>query len=179
MPDLTMGPDGFSYASGTQSNIGIPFYRRATSTSSSSLGSSYSDFFTTPDWNIPKNSQFTIHFRCPCRSETTGWGGLYIRPYYRVNSGSWVQCCNSGFTTSMGTGKRMIGGHDHVQTFDFTNMTSDFTFAIKFQGRRYDSTNAVMGGSHNFAGADAARTPITGSDNPWWHYCVLNGWSRA
>ena len=170
MADMVLGPEGFSYSgSTTNKDIGQPFYRRAGSSSNYSVGSSWTNLFTSPDWSIPKKSQLVMNFRIPIRQNTTGWGGAYLRTYYRVNSGGWVNCGNSGYTTAMGNGKYMISGHDQMQTFDFLNRTSDFTLGFLVQARHYDSSNLDTGGDHDInTGDSAANTAIGVSSHPWW-----------
>ena len=180
MADMVLGPEGFSYSgSTTNKDIGQPFYRRAGSSSNYSVGSSWTNLFTSPDWSIPKKSQLVMNFRIPIRQNTTGWGGAYIRTYYRVNSGSWVDCGNSGYTTAMGEGKRMISGHDQMQSFDFLNRTSDFTLGFLIQARHYNDTSMNTGASHGIeAAAGAAQTALGTGSQPWRFYMTINGWSR-
>ena len=178
MADMVLGPDGFSYNGSTSNaNIGQPFYRRAGSNTNYGLNSSWQNCFQSPDWSIPKKSQLVMNFRVPIRNDNNGWGGAYVRPYYRVNSGGWIDCGNAGYTTCMGYGKRMISGHDHMQTFDFTGKTSDFTLGFLIQCRTYDSS-ANTGGSHNLEGADGTAQTDTGTSVPWRWYMTINGWTR-
>ena len=180
MADMVLGPEGFTYSGSTNNkDIGQPFYRRAGSQSNYNVGSSYTNIFTSPDWSIPKKSQLVMNFRIPIRQNTTGWGGAYLRTYYRVNSGGWVNCGNSGYTTAMGSGKYMISGHDQMQSFDFLNRTSDFTLGFLIQGRHYDSQNFETGGDHSIENGSSAANTATGvSSHPWWMYMTINGWSR-
>jgi len=180
MADMVLGPEGFSYSGSTNNkDIGQPFYRRAGSTNNYNVGGSWTNIFQSPDWSIPKKSQLVMNFRVPIRQNTTGWGGAYIRTYYRVNSGGWVDCGNSGYTTAMGSGKYMISGHDQMQTFDFLNKTSDFTLGFLVQGTHYDSQNFDTGGDHDInTGDGAANTAIGVNSHPWWMYMTINGWTR-
>ena len=119
---MILGPDGFSYSGSTNNqNIGTPFYRRHGSSSGSTVSGGWTNIFQSPDWNIPKKCQLVMNFRTPVRNNTYNWGGMYTRTYYRVNSGGWVDCGHSGYTTAMGYNKYMISGHDNMQTFDFLN----------------------------------------------------------
>ena len=178
MADMILGPDGFSYSGSTNNqNIGTPFYRRHGSNSSSSVSGGWTNIFQSPDWNIPKKCQLVMNFRCPVRNNTYNWGGMYTRTYYRVNSGGWVDCGHSGYTTAMGYNKYMISGHDNMQTFDFLNYTSDFTLGFLVQGTHYNSTN-YTGGDHNIGGASGTAQADIGASTPWYMYMTLNGWSR-
>tara|TARA_S200000501_G_scaffold206733_1_gene194353 strand:- start:980 stop:1525 length:546 start_codon:yes stop_codon:yes gene_type:complete len=180
MADMVLGPEGFSYSGSTNNkDIGQPFYRRAGSSSNYNVGGSWTNIFQSPDWSIPKKSQLVMNFRAPIRQNTTDWGGAYIRTYYRVNSGGWVDCGNAGYTTAMGNGKYMISGHDNMQTFDFLNKTSDFTLGFLVQGTHYNASNFDTGGDHSIENADSAANTATGvSSYPWWMYMTINGWSR-
>ena len=180
MADMVLGPEGFSYSgSTTNKDIGQPFYRRAGSSSNYSVGSSWTNLFTSPDWSIPKKSQLVMNFRIPIRQNTTGWGGAYLRTYYRVNSGGWVDCGNSGYTTAMGNGKYMISGHDQMQTFDFLNRTSDFTLGFLVQATHYNDVNMNTGSSHGIEAAETeARNRLGTGSEPWRFYMTLNGWTR-
>ncbi len=179
MADMVLGPDGFSYSGSTANeNIGQPFYRRAGSDSNYTVGGGWTSIFTSPDWSIPKKSQLVMNFRVPVRSDRDDWGGMWTRTFYRVDSGGWVDCGDSGYTTAMGTGKRMISGHDHMQTFDFLNKTSDFTLGFLVQGKNYSGNNNT-GGDHNIDTADnEARNRLGTGAEPWRFYMTLNGWSR-
>ena len=180
MADMVLGPEGFSYSgSTTNENIGQPFYRRAGSDSNYNVGGGWNTIFTSPDWSIPKKSQLVMNFRVPIRMDSYSWGGAYIRTFYRVNSGGWVDCGNSGYTTAMGLGKRMISGHDNMQTFDFLNRTSDFTLGFLVQATHYNDVNMNTGSSHGIEAADtAARTRLGTASEPWRFYMTLNGWTR-
>ena len=177
---MVLGPEGFSYSgSTTNENIGQPFYRRAGSSQNYNVGSGWTTIFTSPDFSIPKKSQLVMNFRVPIRQNTTGWGGAYVRTYYRVNSGSWVDCGTSGYTTAMGSGKYMISGHDQMQTFDFLNRTSDFTLGFRIDVRHYDSQNLDTGGDHSISNGSSTANSVNGvSGYSWWTYMTINGWSR-
>ena len=79
----------------------------------------------------------------------------------------------------MGSGKRMISGHDHMQTFDFLNKSSDFTLGFLVQATHYNDSNMNTGGSHSIESASsAAQTRLGGGGQPWRFYMTLNGWTR-
>ncbi len=180
MADMVLGPEGFSYSGSTNNkDIGQPFYRRAGSTNNYNIGGSWTNIFQSPDFSIPKKSQLVMNFRVPIRQNTNDQGGAYIRTYYRVNSGGWVDCGNSGYTTAMGNGKYMISGHDQMQTFDFLNRTSNFTLGFLIQARHYNAFNMDTGGDHNIENGSSTGNSATGvSSHPWWMYMTINGWSR-
>ena len=120
-----------------------------------------------------------MNFRVPIRQDSYSWGGCYLRTFYRIDSGSWVDCGNSGYTTAMGSGKRMISGHDHMQTFDFLNKSSNFTLGFLVQATHYNDTNMNTGGDHAIESASsAAQTRLGGGSQPWRFYMTLNGWTR-
>ena len=178
MADMILGPEGFTYNGSTNNeNIGRPFYRRHGSNSNYGLDSNWQNCYQSPDWSIPKKSQVMMRFHYPARNDNNGWGGVYTRPYYRINSGSWIDCGNTGYLTAMGYGKRMISGHDHLQTFDFLSQSSDFTLGFLIQCRTYNSS-ANTGGSHSLEGADSTATSDTGTSVPWRWYMTLLGWTR-
>ena len=179
MADMVLGPEGFSYSGSTNNqDIGQPFYRRAGSSSNVGVSSGWTNIFQSPDFSIPKKSQLVMNFRCPIRNDDNSWGGCYVRMYYRVDSGGWVGCGNSGYTTCMGNGKRMISGHDNTQTFDFLNKSSNFTLGFLAQGTTY-SGSANTGGSHNLEGASGeAQNRLGTGSYPWQFYITLNGWTR-
>ena len=152
---MVLGPEGFSYSGSTSNeNIGQPFYRRAGSSQNYNVGGSWSTIFTSPDFSIPKKSQLVMNFRVPIRQDSYGWGGCYIRTFYRIDSGSWVDCGNSGYTTAMGSGKRMISGHDHMQTFDFLNKSSNFTLGGSSNNYYFDIT---LGNNYYIAAGDTSH----------------------
>ena len=176
MADMVLGPDGFSYNGSTSNaNIGQPFYRRAGSNTNYGLNSSWQNCFQSPDWSIPKKSQLVMNFRVPIRQDSYSWGGAYIRTFYRIDSGSWIDCGNSGYTTAMGSGKRMISGHDHMQTFDFLNKSSDFTLGFLVQATHYNDSNMNTGGSHSIESASsAAQTRLGGGTEYYLYYLGLH-----
>ena len=179
MADMVLGPEGFSYSGSTNNkDIGQPFYRRAGSSSNYNVGGGWNTIFTSPDWSIPKKSQLVMNFRVPIRQDSYSWGGCYIRTFYRIDSGSWIDCGNSGYTTAMGNGKYMISGHDQMQTFDFLNRTSDFTLGFLIQAKHYNAYDMDTGGDHAIENGSSTATTATGSSYPWWMYMTINGWSR-
>ena len=89
---------------------------------------SWSQTITSPDWGCPMRSVGTLYCYIPVRNDGGSWGGSYSRLYYRINSGSWEDCGNSGYSQTDTVMAYNGGGRIDTQTSVFN---FDFSDSIK------------------------------------------------
>ena len=93
---FTLTADGFTDGS-TFTQSTAPFMYNHTDTAGTSIGSSNVELMTTPDWKTPPKAvgQVWIYLH---KEMILSWGGHHITMYYRINSGSWVNMGQSGYS---------------------------------------------------------------------------------
>ena len=165
----TLGSQGITFGDGSSLRT-TPFRHTHEFTTGVSCGGSnrqYTNITTTPDWSIPAKAKCHLYYYVPVRNDTQSWGGMYSRLLYRINSGSWIDMGDSGYSSVMITSSYSISYYGNSFTFDFASLTSDFTLGFLVQGAPYDNTANIM--SSNSIGS-GGTTGVSSSDGSMQRY---------
>ena len=123
---------------------------------------SWSQTITTPDWGCPMRSVGTLYCYIPVRNDGGSWGGARARLYYRINSGSWEDCGNSGYSQTDTVMAYNGGGRIDTQTsvfnFDFSDYTSNFTVAFRMDYLTHNGNGGVNSSCDVTTGGDSTYT---------------------
>ena len=123
---------------------------------------SWSQTITTPDWGCPMRSVGTLYCYIPVRNDGGSWGGARARLYYRINSGCWEDCGNSGYSqtdTVMGyNGGGRIDTQTSVFNFDFSDQTSNFTIGFRVDMQGHSASGSLNGSTDITSGGDSTYT---------------------
>ena len=123
---------------------------------------SWTQTITTPDWGCPMRSVGTLYCYLPVRNDGGSWGGARARLYYRINSGSWEDCGNSGYSQTDTVMAYNGGGRIDTQTsvfnFDFSDYTSNFTVAFRMDYLTYNGNGGVNSSCDVTTGGDSTYT---------------------
>ena len=123
---------------------------------------SWSQTITTPDWGCPMRSVGTLYCYIPVRNDGGSWGGARARLYYRINSGSWEDCGNSGYSQTDTVMAYNGGGRIDTQTsvfnFDFSDYTSNFTVAFRMDYLTHNGNVRVNSSCDVTTGGDSTYT---------------------
>ena len=123
---------------------------------------SWTQTITTPDWGCPMRSVGTLYCYIPVRNDGGSWGGARARLYYRINSGSWEDCGNSGYSQTDTVMAYNGGGRIDTQTsvfnFDFSDYTSNFTVAFRMDYLTYNGNGGVNSSCDVTTGGDSTYT---------------------
>lgn len=142
----TLGATGVTF--GDNSSLrSSPFRFEHSRTSGANLGGtnrSFTDIMQTSDWSLPAKSRCNVYIHVPCRNDTTSWGGMYTRLYYRVNSGSWISMGDSGYSAVMNDGYYQIAYYANEFTLDFSSITSNFTLGFLVSCAPYNGTLEII-----------------------------------
>jgi len=143
----TLTANGVQYDNGVEISS-VPFMYQWIEDNSSGINSSFSTHTTTPDWQMPARSKGTLYFYFPQRNDNGSWGGGYLRIYYRINSGNWVNLGHSGYSqcdSIMVDDAQRIDSQCQSFSFDWTSISSNFTVAFRFDFEYYDGNGSVIG----------------------------------
>lgn len=165
----TLGSQGITFGDGS-SLRSTPFRHTHEFTTGVSCGGgnrSYTNITSTPDWSIPAKAKCHLYYYVPVRNDTQSWGGMYSRLLYRINSGSWIDMGDSGYSSVMITSNYSISYYGNSFTFNFESLTSDFTLGFLVQGAPYDNTANIM--SSNSIGS-GGTTGVSSSDGSMQRY---------
>ena len=170
----TMGSQGITFGDGSSLRT-TPFRFEHIRTAGLNLGTTnrgYVDITTTPDWSLPAKSTCHIYYHIPVRNDTESWGGLYARLLYRINSGSWIDLGDSGYSSVMLANDYSIAYYGCPFTLDFSSQTSDFTLGFLIQGAPYNNTTNVIS-SNNVGGGSGGESSSNGVLNAQGFYVKL------
>ena len=116
-------------------------------------------------------SLIKLTYHMPMRNDSTSWGGAYIEPQIRFNSGTWQSLGSSGYDGGiMHLTSADIGSYFQEIVID-PGQTSDFSFGVRFYARAYDST-AYINGSHDINNVSGTASIMSGN-NGLQHYCHI------
>jgi hypothetical protein len=138
-------------------------------TGSFSASTSWTLGFTFADIGTFKaGSLVKMTYMIPSRNDSTSWGGTYIEPQIRFNSGTWQSLGSCGYD----------GGTMHNNSADIASyhntllvnpgQTSDFTVGFRFYFKSYDGTTTING-SNDLNTVSGTATIMSG-DNGTQHY---------
>lgn len=185
---------GGSFGNSGQAQTSAPFMYHHIDSNNYSFGGGWTTFMTTPDWKTPAKTQGICYWYVPTRNDNGNWGGMRLRHYYRINGGTWDNLGDSGYAQNDNTMSYSNSGRiDHQcqsQQFDFSNQTSDFTVAFRFDVTEHDGGGYINGDSNVDGGggmssdgyggkhdADGNFTATGGSTG--WSHCAWMGQGYA
>lgn len=113
-------------------------------------------------------SYVLIDYHMPCRNDSASWGGIYIEPQVRFNSGVWQSLGSSGYDGGvMNSSSDSIGSYRNAILVD-PGQSATFSVGVRFVCRSYDGT-ALINGSHEVNALSGTATLMSGT-NGLQHY---------
>ena len=161
----TLGAQGITFGDGS-SLRSTPFRQTHNFTSGVSCGGgnrNYSNITQTPDWSIPAKARCHLYYYVPVRNDTQSWGGMYSRLLYRINSGSWIDMGDSGYSSCMINNDYSIAYYGNSFNFNFSSLSSDFTLGFLVQGAPYNNTAVIHSSNSIGSGTSTGVSSSNGS----------------
>ena len=158
---ITLTAEGLTHSGGTfgnsaQGQTSTPFMYHHFESGSTQFYGSWVNFMNSPDWQCPPKTQGILYHYIPTRYDGGSWGGCKVRLYFRINSGGWTDLGQSGYAQNDSTMSYNDGGRiDHqCQSFqfDFSNQTSNFTVAFRWDVADHDGPGGYVNGDSNVDG---------------------------
>lgn len=147
-------------------------YTQVDSTSFSSITTSWQlgpSFTDVGDFRA--GSLVKLFYHMPVRNDDSSWGGLYIEPQYRINSGAWLSLGSSGYGAAMTLATGDIEHYNNMILID-PAQTSTFTIGFRFYVRTYSGTNGRINVDHDVNLISGTATLATGN-NGLQHYAHI------
>ena len=158
----TVSGDGYTIGSNSEIQSGPFMYNYRDTSSRNFSNGSWSQTITSPDWGTPKRCVGTCYLYLPVRNDNGSWGGNYTRFYYRLNSGSWINCGHGGYSQTDTVMAYNGGGRIDTQTsvwnFDFTDQTSNFTIGFRVDMNGHSASGSLNGSTSVTSGGDSTYT---------------------
>ena len=175
----TLGSQGITFGDGSSLRT-TPFRHTHQFTSAIDCNAgnrTYTDITSTPDWTIPAKARCHLYYYVPVRNDTQSWGGMYSRLLYRINSGSWIDMGDSGYSSVMITSSYSISYYGNSFNFNFESLTSDFTLGFLVQGAPYDGNARITGSNDVGNGVSTGVSNTNGSiqQNNFYTKLILTG----
>lgn len=171
----TLGPTGITFGNGS-SLRSTPFRFEHVRTNGLGFGGSYKNFADltqSPDWSLPAKSICNVYINVPCRNDTTSWGGMFTRLYYRVNSGGWTSMGDSGYSAVMINNFYSIAYYGTEFNLDFSSITSNFTLGFLIQCAPYNGGLEVMSSNSIGSGTTTGVSSTNGLVNQYGFYAKI------
>jgi hypothetical protein len=171
----TLGPTGITFTDGS-SLRSTPFRFEHSRTSGQGFGGSYRNFADhtqSPDWTLPAKANCNVYIHLPCRNDTTSWGGMFTRLYYRVNSGAWTSMGDSGYSAVMINNFYSIAYYANEFNLDFSSITSSFTLGFLLQCAPYNGGLEVITSNNIGGGTSTGVSSTNGVLNQYGFYTKI------
>lgn len=109
-----------------------------------------------------------LSYHIPCRNDNEGWGGIFIEPQVRINTGAWFSLGGTGYDL-MYLQARYISSYFNSNMFD-PNQSADFSLQFRFYAAPHDGAVTINGSHAIGTRSDAAGVPDMNGDNSNQHY---------
>lgn len=115
-------------------------------------------------------SLIQLSFHVPTRNDSELWGGIFIEPQVRFNSGAWFSLGGTGYDVMLQDG-RAISSYCNTILFD-SGQTTDFDIQFQFYFAGHD-TETEINGSHSINGRSGTADLDTNAANANQHYMSI------
>jgi hypothetical protein len=117
------------------------------------------------------NSVIKLTYAFPMRNDSTSWGGGYLEPQIKINTGAWQSLGSGGYDGSvMNLGNSAIGTYTNV-LYITPGQTSTYSLQFRFYFRSYDGT-VLINQSHDINARSNTATLMSGQ-NGLQHYAHI------
>lgn len=111
-----------------------------------------------------------LHFYVPTRNNDEAWGGIFLEPQVRFNSGSWFSLGGTGYDIMLNS-SRAIQSYTNSVLFD-PQQTVDFDIQFRFYWASYDGSTTING-SHSINSLNGDSPIDTNTTNANQHYLTI------
>lgn len=134
-----------------------------TSGTSYTLGPEFASF------SCKANSLIKMMYHIPMRNEAAGWGGIYVEPQIRFNSGTWQSLGTTGHEMMTGSGADIMTYRNEILVTP--GISTDFTTQFRFYFKSYEGTVGWNNGiNHDINASGSGTATIMPGDNGNQHY---------
>lgn len=137
-------------------------------TSSVSVGTGWTLGFTFADiGGFKAGSLIKMSYMIPSRNDSTSWGGTYIEPQIRYNSGTWQSLGSCGYDGgTMHSGSSDIASYHNSLLID-PSQSADFSVGFRFYFKTYDGTSTINGSNdlNTISGTASLIGGVTGQQH--------------
>lgn len=117
------------------------------------------------------NSVIKLTYAFPMRNDSASWGGGYLEPQIRINTGAWQSLGSGGYDGSvMNLGNSAIGTYTNV-LYITPAQASTYSLQFRFYFKSYDGT-VLINQSHDINGVSGTATIMSGQ-NGLQHYAHI------
>ncbi len=114
------------------------------------------------------NSLIKLTYFVPARNNDTSWGGMYIEPQVRFNSGTYQSLGSSGYDGGVMTNNGEDIGHYHQTILIDPSLSTAFDTQFRFYFKSYGGT-AMWNTDHDI-NANSGTATIMSGNNGLQHY---------